>query len=90
MMRDALAHLLVERFGRGDEKAARTCRLLRQRERVCAFTAARAAGYQRYGAHLAFLSAILFLFFADLRSTLLRCDRRSSARRAIVLIDYST
>ncbi len=86
MMRDALAHLLVERFGRGDEKAARTCRLLRQRERVCAFTAARASGYQRYGAHPP--SCI-----RSRRSLLtLACVmcQRSSARKAIVLIDYST
>src|ERR1700752_4075443 len=51
MMPDALAHLVVERLGRGDEKAARTWRVKRQRERVCAFPAARASGYQRYGAH---------------------------------------
>jgi hypothetical protein len=57
MMRDPFAHLIVERFSRGDEEAPRARRLQRQCERVRAFTAARSSGYQCYGTHPAFLSA---------------------------------
>jgi len=50
MMRDALAHLVSSAFCRGMKKASRAWRILRS-ARAARFCAARASGYQRYGAH---------------------------------------
>src|SRR5579871_429678 len=75
VMRDALAHLVVQRFGRGDKKSPRAGGPMRERERMRAFAAARPSGYQRHIAHA--------LIFLPCQCSAIGPSRRRLARASI-------